>query len=524
MESDHSRICFCPQCDTHVPFIELIRKRRSNIQITCQCGYKKEIAVKDYLTLLKQNPKKMSFKTNCDEHSKPFLSYCFICKKNLCEDCKDNHNPFVIHFSSFSIEAAKKEFEEKKDTYPDYLKKEVKDVYVSDEETKKMEDILLSENQDLFDLYKIILDNHINNYEMFKLSSKFSLNKCPKWNSSKQEEMAKEYTVIKENPLQVEGKIEPVKSFPGCKGYMKYLLLLQDGRLCTTNSLVPNKGNSINIYNPENDYKCEISINDHKGIVTSLCQLENGILVSSSKDFTLKFWKINKDSYECLHSIPTGCSFSQIIELPGDRLLTSRFTIFETKDPYKYDQPVVITNPIDKSRQEKQILYIDDRDCIIGIATAVKKMDGGLDIVNGTTFDLIKSIRGPCANSYGLFVPINNDRLFMITKNDVQVLNIEESELDKEDPKNEEVNKKKLEKVVEKVIRKKDINTIIELKKEELYLFAGEKDKMYLYNYITDECVSLSANCGKICSAVKVNEKSFYTASENNICLWEFKC
>ena len=151
-------------------------------------------------------------------------------------------------------------------------------------------------------------------------------------------------------------------------------------------------------------------------------------------------------------------------------------------------------------------------------------MDGGLDIVNGTTFDLIKSIRGPCANSYGLFVPINNDRLFMITKNDVQVLNIEESELDKEDPKNEEVNKKKLEKVVEKVIRKKDINTIIELKKEELYLFAGEKDKMYLYNYITDECVSLSANCGKICSAVKVNEKSFYTASENNICLWEFKC
>ena len=61
---------------------------------------------------------------------------------------------------------------------------------------------------------------------MFKLSLKFSLNKCFKWNSSKQEEMAKEYTVIKENPLQVEGKIEPVKSFPGCKGYMKYLLLL----------------------------------------------------------------------------------------------------------------------------------------------------------------------------------------------------------------------------------------------------------------------------------------------------------
>ena len=126
MESDHSRICFCPQCNTHVPFIELIRKRRSNIQITCQCGYKKEIAVKDYLTLLKQNPKKMSFKTNCDEHSKPFLSYCFICKKNLCEDCKDNHNPFVIHFSSFSIEAAKKEFEEKKTHILTTLKKKLK--------------------------------------------------------------------------------------------------------------------------------------------------------------------------------------------------------------------------------------------------------------------------------------------------------------------------------------------------------------------------------------------------------------
>ena len=524
MESDHSRLCFCPQCDTHVPFIDLIRKRRSNIQITCQCGYKKEIPVKDYLTLLNQNTKKMSFKTNCDEHSKPFLSYCFICKKNLCEDCKDSHNPFVINFSSFSIEAARKEFEEKKDTYTDYLKKEVKDVYVSDEESKKMEDILLSENQSLFDLYKIILDNHINNYEMFKLSSKFSLNKCFQWSSSKQEEMAKEYTVIKENLLQVEGKIEPVKSFPGCKGFMRYLLLLKDGRLCTTNSLVPNGDHSIKIFNPSNDYKCEISINDFKGKVTSLCELENGILVSSS-DCKLQFWKIGKDSYECLHSIPTGCSFSQIVELPGDRLLTSRFSIFETKEPYNFDNPLaVIKNPIDKSRQEKQILHLDDKDYIIGIATAVKKMDGGLDIVNGTTFDLIKSIRGPCANSYGLCVPINNDRIFMMTKNDVQILNIEENELDKEDPKNEEINKKKLEIVVEKVIKKKDIITIIELKKEELYLLGGEKDKMYLYNYITDECVPISANCGQIRSAVKVNEKSFYTASENNICLWEFKC
>ena len=74
-----------------------------------------------------------------------------------------------------------------------------------------------------------------------------------------------------------------------------------------------------------------------------------------------------------------------------------------------------------------------------------------------TRFDLIKSIRGPCANSYGLCVPIKNDRIFMMTKNDVQILNIEENELDKEDPKNEEINKKKLEIVVEKVIKKRTL-------------------------------------------------------------------
>ncbi len=84
--------------------------------------------------------------------------------------------------------------------------------------------------------------------------------------------------------------------------------------------------------------------------------------------------------------------------------------------------------------------------------------------------------------------------------------------------------KKKLEKAIVRVIKQTDITSIFELKKEELYLFGGVNDVMILYDYIRDEYLSFSANCGQIQAFVRLNEKEICTTSVGGISIWKFKC
>ena len=113
--------------------------------------------------------------------------------------------------------------------------------------------------------------------------------------------------------------------------------------------------------------------------------------ISSSDDHTIRFWKLGKDSYECVHSIPVNYPPHQMIELPGDRLLTSFFDIYSTKEPYN-DQPTKIKNELDTSPEQKQLMYLKEKDLIIGIAITGKNFEGGLDIINGTTLEVVKSV------------------------------------------------------------------------------------------------------------------------------------
>ena len=71
-------------------------------------------------------------------------------------------------------------------------------------------------------------------------------------------------------------------------GNVYSLLLLKDGRLATTSSHKDIKVYNLKTYNIDNILK------GHTDIVTSVCQLENNYLVSSSYDCTLCIWRQNK--------------------------------------------------------------------------------------------------------------------------------------------------------------------------------------------------------------------------------------
>ena len=79
------------------------------------------------------------------------------------------------------------------------------------------------------------------------------------------------------------------------------LLFMSDGRLASCSN-----DKNIRIYDPKNDYHCDIVIKTkHKIGISYMCKLNNDNLVSCSKgnDNDIKIWRITKSDYKCVYTI-----------------------------------------------------------------------------------------------------------------------------------------------------------------------------------------------------------------------------
>lgn len=95
-----------------------------------------------------------------------------------------------------------------------------------------------------------------------------------------------------------------------------YLLLLHDGRIASCSW-----ASSVNIINIDND-KCELTLTGHQDTVTYISQLENGKLVTCSRDKSIKIWLITKTTVICEETIEDAHSewINKIIPLSKDRM------------------------------------------------------------------------------------------------------------------------------------------------------------------------------------------------------------
>lgn len=100
------------------------------------------------------------------------------------------------------------------------------------------------------------------------------------------------------------------------------LLLLKDNRIasCSYDS-------TIKIYDPSNDYHCDITITSHRLAVFSLCQLDNSELVSCSDDLSIKIFSLTKDSYTLIRSYDKAHSktASKLISLSNNRYASASY-------------------------------------------------------------------------------------------------------------------------------------------------------------------------------------------------------
>lgn len=79
---------------------------------------------------------------------------------------------------------------------------------------------------------------------------------------------------------------------------MTPMLLLNDSRI----AMIFNE-KDIRILDPLNNFNCDIVLSGHLFLVSSLCQLDNGHLVSSSFDNSIIIWKLEKYAYSLVSKI-----------------------------------------------------------------------------------------------------------------------------------------------------------------------------------------------------------------------------
>lgn len=118
--------------------------------------------------------------------------------------------------------------------------------------------------------------------------------------------------------------LQRYKSFMVNGQLIQYMIVLNDGRLCTCSD-----DHTISVIDIEKD-KIEMTMEGHTKPVCTLCQLENGKVLSGGMDKSIRVWEVGKDRYKCERAIETEGEVREIVEIGNNRIA------FSHKNTYIY--------------------------------------------------------------------------------------------------------------------------------------------------------------------------------------------
>ena len=156
-------------------------------------------------------------------------------------------------------------------------------------------------------------------------------------------------------------KMKNITTLTEHTGEVCSILLLSDERLASCS-----EDKTIKIFNPKNNYHCDITLTGHSSKVNNICQLPNGKLVSCSNDKSIKIWKISESLFECEYTITNAHNqeIICIIPLTNDRMTScsddKTVKIWNSKDPYDLIQTL-----IGHTRYITSIIQAKQKDIII---------------------------------------------------------------------------------------------------------------------------------------------------------------
>ena len=289
-----------------------------------------------------------------------------------------------------------------------------------------------------------------------------------------------------------------IKSITPHKSQIISLLLLKDNRIasCSYDS-------TIKIYDPSNDYHCDIIITSHTLAVLSLCQLDNSNIVSCSDDLSIRIFSITKDSYSLINSYDKAHSkpVSKLITLSNNRYASASndATIkIWSQAPYK-DTPIAT---LQCERDVFSILEMKDKDLLIS---------GGFDrmlrIWDLKSYQCISVVKETQCFSRNSLYQIDNDRVAVGEDCKITIVNIPKC-------------------IIESRIEDKEFGYVSSIMKlnEDVMLYGCYNGKYVKYDLNSKKYeINNDMHTGNVSDMIKLTNESFVTCSfDNCIKVWKY--
>ena len=297
-------IPLCPKC-LKLPLIIKINEKNPNIiyaQCNTKCNKEEEIDLNKCSPLSEEE---ILNAFQCIKHrDSSFAFFCKECRAHLCKQCQEEHDKShkVIEIGK---EIVPSNILSQIDNARNYLNVELK--RIKDEYIKQIEDSYIKcarNNNAILNYLNTICSFYemgFPNYHIKNLFDKYTFITNDTVNRDNLIEFFNTYSVLKEevsDEIKLLNSINEMKTIQTNLSNINSVILLKDGRIAVANDKM------IKLYNSQNE-TYELTIEDKNGTIYDLIQMDDGQLLTSSENYSIKVW------------IKTGFSFRMKKKIEG---------------------------------------------------------------------------------------------------------------------------------------------------------------------------------------------------------------
>lgn len=511
MSTNSKFLTLCIKCN-HYPNLSFNKENIKEVLIQCDyCGYNQYYSINDYLKQKKSKYIKEQVQVNnCNEHDIESTIYCIQCKKYICNKCMNHqsHNCFKLE-QKIQISTLNDQIKDGFNHINNYCR-ELKFMLIKVYFTKinQIEHSYQSFrmiNNDILNLYQCIVDNYSNkDYNLTRNVMNINHINLYKWKSDTVNESLidyfNNYSLLQDSIADVLN-VKEIKTIKEHNESVNSLLLLQDGRLasCSTDK-------TINIYNLNNNYHCDIRIKTgHTNGVTYICELEKNKIASCSLDKSIKIWSISKSTYQCEHTYQEAHSnyIWKVILMPNNRIASCSKD--KTIKIWKCQYPYTMIKELEgHSQSVKTLIQLKEKDKLL----SASNIDFSLIIWDSSSYNCDKVINNiNCCDINSLY-EIDNHRVIVGGFQMITIINVDSY------------------KVEEKYLNEQlDYVYSLMMLRDGNILCGCVQGKIYKYN-IKLNTITVSENTSHnshIFDLVSVNKHQFISCSyDKTIKIWEY--
>ena len=362
----------CLKCDSNIPLLSILDH---TICIKCKCGYNDAVPIAEYLSSYAKEQRKCTYINRCPYHNEVVTKYDYQ-EPGLCDKCKTREYDLIDYINiEKQVEEAKEKIKKCYEHFDNYFTKLKKDTIDKlNQQIKSVEisyDKSISINKTILSFIEIIVDNFkCDNYRMYtNFTNNVKLNIYPYIKDKGIQSVIDYFTNYNVHEVKEFYKLKSKDTEMNCN-HINSLLNLKDGRIasCSRNGL-------IKIVNPKKNFNCDINIITHQNWVQSLCQLDNGNIVSceSSSNSSLMIFSISENSYKLVHKIDIKYENEHVLSakvaaLSDNRIATGNKSLLIFDGTCKTDKPLIVLK--ERKGEIDNILYLREKEIAVTATTS----------------------------------------------------------------------------------------------------------------------------------------------------------